>query len=118
MGSSGLEALLAGGVPDLLRLSCERARFVAVLIPLAKGAAIKANRCLTLAPNFPPPGEGDGGADNESGSIVSRSVGQYEKEMTRFASVAHRRLWDCRAQRKCWEYIDRIEADTEYFRSI
>lgn len=118
MGSSGLEALLAGGVSDLLRLSCERARFVAVLIPLAKGAAIKANRCLTLAPNFPPRGEGDEGADNDNESMVSCRVGRGEREMTGFAGVAQRRLGDFRRPWKCWEFIDRIEADTEYFRSI
>ena len=66
--SSVFDALLAGGVTARRMLSDERARLVAVLIPLAMGAAIKANLSRTLAANLPP---GDGGAESDIESMVA-----------------------------------------------
>lgn len=55
--SSIFDALVEVGVSDLPKLSCERARLMAVLIPLAKGDAIKANLCRALRPTLL--GDGD-----------------------------------------------------------
>ena len=55
------------GVPGVDKLPFERERLMAVVIPLVKGDAIKANFCLTFPPNLE---RGEGGADTELRSMV------------------------------------------------
>lgn len=62
-----LEALVMTEVSDLWKLSCERVRLMAVLMPLAQGDAIKANFCLTFPRKLL---RGEGGADTDEGSIM------------------------------------------------
>lgn len=58
-------ALFAEGDSIGFRLSCERARFTAVLNPLANGAAMKANFCVTFAIRA---WRGDGGTSGDGGT--------------------------------------------------